>query len=182
MKIRILILLTLVTSIYSCQEKSDFLSDCECVKIDLEKGIEVTDNLDRFRVTFPNENWEPNLHTDELGNGIVGALLDGDSFKSFGVTELTKAENWMSKKEMQADIESKYNVIESGSTKINGIESLWNLVDFKNDSIPSLTLYITTEHPTENLFYTLNLSVSKDKYGKKELCELENLMRTFKTN
>jgi len=182
MKIRILILLTLVTSLYSCQEKSDFLSDCECVKIDLEKGIEVTDNLDRFQVTFPNENWKPNLHTDELGNEIVGALLDGESFKSFGVTELTKAENWMSKKEMQADIESKYNVIESGSTKINGIESLWNLVDFKNDSIPSLTLYITTEHPTENLFYTLNLSVSKDKYGKKELCELESLMRTFKTN
>lgn len=182
MKIRILILLILVTSIYSCQEKSDFLSDCECVKIDLKKGIEVTDNLDRFRVTFPNENWETYLHTDELGNGIVGAVLDGDSFKSFGVTELTKAKNWMTKKEQQADIESKYNVVESGLIKINGIESLWNLVDFKNDSIPSLTLYITTEHPTENLFYTLNLSVSKGEYGKKELCELENLMRTFKTN
>jgi len=182
MKIRILILLTLVTSIYSCQEKSDFLSDCKCVKIDLKKGIEVTDNLDRFRVTFPNENWEPNLHTDELGNGIVGAVLDGGSFKSFGVTELTKAENWMNQKEQQADIESKYNVIETGLTKINGIESLWNLVDIKNDSIPSLTLYITTEHPTENLFYTLNLSVSKGKYGKKELCELENIMRTFRTN
>ena len=182
MKTSILILLILVTSICFCQEKSDFLSDCECVKTDLKKGIEVTDNLGRFQVTFPNENWEPNLHSDEFGNGIIGAVLDGESFKSFGVTELTKAENWMTKKEQQADIESKYNVIESGLTKINGIESLWNLVDFKDNSIPSLTLFITTEHPTENLFYTLNLSVSKDKYGKKELCELENLMRAFKTN
>ena len=182
MKIRILFLLFLLALVYSCQEKSDYISDCECAKIDLKKGIEVTDNLDRFRVTFPNENWEPDIHTDELGNGIVGAVLDGNSFKSFGVTELTKAENWMNKKEQQTDIESKYNVVESGLAKINGKESLWNLVDFKNDSIPSLTLYITTEHPTENLFYILNLSVSKDKYGKKELCELENIMQTFRTN
>ncbi|NRD24246.1 hypothetical protein HNV10_13385 [Winogradskyella litoriviva] len=182
MKIRLLFLLTLATSFYSCQEKSEFISNCECVKIDFKNGIKVTDNLDRFQATFPNKNWEPYIHTDELGNGIVGVVLDGSSFKSFGVTELTKAKNWLNKKEQQADIESKYNVIESGLTKINGIESLWNLVDFKNDSIPSLTLYISTEHPTENLFYTLNLSVSKDKYGKKELCELENIMRTFHTN
>lgn len=174
-------MLILVYSVSSCQEKSDFISDCECLKIDIKKGIKVTDNLDRFHVTFPNENWEPNFHNDELGNGIVGAVLEGNSFKSFSVSELSKAENWMSKKEQQADIESKYNVIESGLTKINGIESLWNLVDFKNDSIPSFTLYIMTEHPTENLFYTLNLSVSKDKYGKKELCELENLLKTFRT-
>lgn len=181
MKTRILHLLILALFFSSCEEKSNFMSDCECVKTDVTKGIEVTDNLDRFHVVFPNENWEPNTHTDELGNGIVGTLFDRNSFKSFGVTELTKAENWMNKKEQQFDIESKYNVIESGSTKINGMESLWNLVDFNNNSVPSLTLYITTEHPTENLFYTLNLSVSKDKYGKKELCKLENLMRTFST-
>ncbi|MEP5255486.1 hypothetical protein [Winogradskyella rapida] len=142
----------------------------------------MTDNLDRFKVTYPDESWEPNLHTDNLGNGIIGVLLDGESFKSFGVTELTKAENWMNKKEQQTDIESKYNVIESGITKINGIESLWNLVDFDTDSIPSLTFYVTTEHPTKNLFYTINLSVSKDKYGKQDICELESLMKTFKTH
>ena len=182
MKIRKLILLTLVLYITSCQEKSNFFSDCKCKKFEVTKGIEVTDNLDRFKIVFPNEDWKPEIQTDEIGNRIFGVIVDEDSYKSFGVLELTKAENWKNKMQQQADIESKFNVIESGLTEINGMESLWNLVDFKNDTIPSLTLYITTEHPTKNLFYTLDLSVSIDKYGKKELCELENLMKTFKTN
>jgi hypothetical protein len=148
--------------------------------MDLENGIVITDDSDRFQVTFPNKNWQPQTYGDEFSNGIVGAILSENSFKSFKVTELLKVKNWKNKEEQQAYIESKYNVIESGLTKINGIESLWNLVDFKNDSIPSLTLYITTEHPTENLFYTLGISVSKDKYGKKELCELEDIIKTFR--
>lgn len=39
MKIRILFLLILVHSFYSCQKKSEFISDCECDKINFKKGL-----------------------------------------------------------------------------------------------------------------------------------------------
>lgn len=182
MKIRRLPILLLLLLLGSCHGSSDFLANCSCTKIDLSTSIDVDDNLNRFKIKFPTEQWEPYLHTNELGNGVVGVIFDGESFKAFGVTELIKVDDWKSRKEAQIDIESKYNVIEKGTTVINGMDSYWNLVDFDKDSIPSLTLYITTEHPSKDWFYTLNLSVSKDKYGKKELCELENLMYTFKTH
>ncbi len=157
------------------------MTDCHCEKIDLANGVEIDDNLGRFSFNVPNSNWVPYFHTNDIGNGVVCGFLDGESFKTFSITELTKDENWMSRQDMQADIESKYNVIESGSIVINKQESLWNLVDFNKDSIPSLALFVTTEHPVENWFYTINLSVSKDKYGKKEICELENSILSFRT-
>ncbi|MFC4635530.1 hypothetical protein ACFO3O_16590 [Dokdonia ponticola] len=101
---RKLLLLAFILTMTSCLEKSEFFSDCACKKNGLSKGIEVTDNLDRFTVILPNENWKAYLHTDELGNGFVGAVLDKNSFKTFGVTELTKAEDWMNKEQQRVEI------------------------------------------------------------------------------
>jgi hypothetical protein len=181
MKFQKLILLNIVVLILACKSKSDYLDNCNCNKPSFKEGVEISDNFNRYTIKFPNKDWEPFAHNNEWGLGIVGALIDGESFKSFGVIELQKENNWKNFEQQQAEIVAKYNVVESGLTEINGMKSFWNLVDFKNDSIPMLTLYITTEHPTENLFYTLSLSVSKDKYGKKELCELEDLLKTFNT-
>jgi len=181
MNFKIFSFLVIVIILCSCQEESDFLSDCKCYKKDFKRGIKVTDNLDRYQIVVPNENWNPTTVTDELGNGIDAAILEGKSYKYFGVNEIKKDNDWESLKKQQAEYKSDTNVIESGFININGQESLWNLVDYNTDSIPKLTLYVTTEHPIENSFYTLNLSVSKNKYGKKELCELENLLKLFNT-
>ncbi|AWH72941.1 hypothetical protein DCS32_01810 [Dokdonia sp. Dokd-P16] len=148
----------------------------------MKKGIRVDDNIGRFSFEVPNEDWAPYFHKDYLGNGVTVGLVDGDNFKTFSVIELTKAENWLSKENTQTDIEANFNIIESGRIVVNGQESLWNLADFNTDSVQSLSLYVTVEYPTENWFYTLNLSVSTDEYGKKDLCELENLILSFRTN
>lgn len=182
MKIVPFSLLVVCFLIISCQEKSAFLTNCLCKQIDVKEGIRVDDNIGRFSFEVPNEDWVPYFHTDHLSNGVTVGLIDGDNFKTFSITELTKAENWKSKENTQADVEANFNIIESGRIVVDGQESLWNLVDFNTDSIPSLSLYVTVEHPTENWFYTLNLSVSTDKYGKKDLCELENLILSFRTN
>lgn len=181
MTVRKVSFIILVLTISACKVKSDYFTNCECEKIRVDDEVEITDNFERYSIKFPNEEWLPYAHNNKLGDGIVGGIFKDDSFKIFGVVEMRKADDWKSIEEQQAEIAAKYNVIESGLTKVNGVSSYWNLVEEINESIPTLTLYITTEHPTENLFYTLNLSVSQNEFGKKELCELENLLQTFKT-
>ncbi|WP_164510894.1 hypothetical protein [Nonlabens xiamenensis] len=88
-----------------------------------DDGIEVIDNTGRYSVKFPNEEWQPYAHNNELGDGIVGGVFSNESVKLFGVIELTKADDWQNHKQQQKEIESKYNVVESGLTSINGIES-----------------------------------------------------------
>mgnify|MGYP005992155049 FL=1 len=86
----------------------------------------------------------------------------------------------MNLEEQQKDVESKYDVLDNGITDIFEKKAIWNLVEEKFDTIPIIGLYVTVEHPTDDLFYTLNLAVSKNRYGKKELCELENIIKSFK--
>ena len=73
-------------------------------------------------------------------------------------------------------------IIESGITDVFEKKAIWNLVEEKFDTIPIIGLYVTVEHPSKDLFYTVNLAVSKNKYGKREICELENIIKSFKMN
>lgn len=174
-----LLIFIFLISLNSCQEKSSFISNCSCNKIEVENGITISDSLNRYKITYPNNKWMPAKSMDELGNRIEGVVFEENSFRYFGVNELPKNDKWQSQKEQQKEIESKFNVIESGKILLNGKESLWNFVDEENDSVPTWTLYLITEHPSKNLFYTLNLALSKDKYDKVNVCELENLVNSF---
>ncbi|TXD80860.1 hypothetical protein ESY86_20020 [Subsaximicrobium wynnwilliamsii] len=162
----------------SCSEKSEFLEDCECEKIDLKNGIVVNGKENRYSVVLPDSSWNPEI-TDI---GLSAGTFDDSSFKYFGINEMGKAKPWMSLDEQQKDVERKYDVIESGVSDMLQKKSIWNLVEEKFNTIPIIGLYVTVEHPTDDLFYTVNLAVSKNKYGKKELCELENIIKSFKMN
>ncbi len=162
----------------SCSEKSEFLNDCECEKIDLKNGITVNGKENRYSIVLPNNSWEPEV----ANNGISAGIFGENAFKYFGITEMRKAKPWMTLEEQQKDVESKYNVIESGITNVFEKKAIWNLVEEKFDTIPIVGLYVTVEHPKNDLFYTVNLAVSKNKYGKKEICELENIIKSFKMN
>ncbi|GER61056.1 hypothetical protein ULMA_31640 [Patiriisocius marinus] len=162
----------------SCSEKSEFLNDCECEKIDLKNGITVNGKENRYSIVLPNNSWEPEV----ANNGISAGTFGENAFKYFGITEMRKAKPWMTLEEQQKDVESKYNVIESGITNVFEKKAIWNLVEEKFDTIPIVGLYVTVEHPKNDLFYTVNLAVSKNKYGKKEICELENIIKSFKMN
>jgi hypothetical protein len=162
----------------SCSEKSEFLKDCKCEKIDLKSKLTVFGMENRYSIVLPDKSWKPEI-TD---SGISAGVSEGNAFKYFGITEMRKAKPWMSLEEQQKDIESKYEVIESGITEVLEMKANWNLVEEKYDTIPIIGLYVTVEHPTDDLFYTFNLAVSKNKYGKKEICELENIIKSFKLN
>jgi len=142
----------------SCYEKSEFLNDCECEKIDLKSDVTLFGIENRYSVALPDNSWEPEI-TD---NGISAGIFEGNAFKYFGITEMGKAKPWMTLEEQQKDVENKYEVIESGITDLFEKKAIWNLVEEKFDTIPTIGLYLTVEHPTNDLFYTLGLSVSKE--------------------
>jgi hypothetical protein len=178
MKNKITLLIIGFLILISCSEKSEFLADCKCEKIDLNNGIVVKGTENRYSVILPDSSWNP-----EITNiGLSAGTFDDTSFKYFGINEMGKAKPWMSLEEQQKDVESKYDVIESGVSDLLQKKSIWNLVEEKFDTIPIIGLYVTVEHPTDDIFYTVNLAVSKNKYGKKELCELESIIKSFKMN
>lgn len=152
------------------------MNDCECKKDDLKSGIVVSGKENQYSIVLPDNSWSPEID----GDGISAGTFDDNAFKYFGLTEMRKAKPWMNLEEQQKDLESKYNTIESGITYLFERKAIWSLVEEKFDTTPIIGLYVTVEHPTEDLFYTLNLAVSKNKYGKEELCELENIIKSFK--
>ena len=152
------------------------MNDCECKKINLKSDVTVFGMENRYSIELPDNSWNPEI-TD---NGINAGIFEENAFKYFGIMEMKKAKPWMTLEEQQKDIESKFEVIENGVTDMFEKKAIWNLVNEKFDSIPIIVLYVTVEHPTNDLFYTLNLAVSKNKYGKRELCELENIIKSFK--
>jgi len=162
----------------SCSEKSEFMKDCECEKLDLTNGIIVNGKDNRYSIVLPDNSWEPEI----ADNGISAGTFEESAFKYFGITEMRKAEPRMTLEEQQRDVESKYDVTESGTIDLFEKKSIWYLVEEEFDTIPIIGLYVTVEHPTNDLFYTVNLAVSKNKYGKKEICELENIIKSFKMN
>jgi hypothetical protein len=178
MKNRITLLLIGLLTLISCSEKSEFLEDCNCEKIDLKNGIVVNGADNRYSVVLPDNSWNPEI--TEIG--LSASVFGDNSFKYFGINEMRKAKPWMSLEEQQKDVESRFDVIESGVSDLLQKKSIWNLVEEKFDTIPIVGLYVTVEHPTDDLFYTVNLAVSKNEYGKKELCELENIIKSFKMN
>lgn len=174
---KVLILLGLIF-LFSCSEKSEFLSDCKCRKLDLKRGLIVNGKENRYSIVLPNSSWKPEV----TNTGINAGIFKENAFKYFGISEMKKGKPWMTLEEQQKDVENKYNVIEYGITDLFEKKSIWNLVEEKYDTIPIIGLYITVEHPTNDLFYTINIAVSKNKYGKKDICELENIIKSFKMN
>ncbi|MCT4666181.1 MAG: hypothetical protein N4A45_13225 [Flavobacteriales bacterium] len=154
------------------------MNDCKCKKVDLTSGIIVNGKDNRYSVVLPDSSWKPEI----TATGISAGTYEENAFKYFGINEMRKAQPWMTLEEQQKNVESKYNVIESGITDLFEKKSIWNLVEEKVDTIPIITLYIIVEHPKNELFYTIDLSVSQNKYRKKELCELENIIKSFKMN
>ena len=101
-------------------------------------------------------------------------------FGIVGISEMKKDIPWPNKKEQQKEILNDYNVIESGEFNFKGQMCLWNLVEFSEDPLPINTLYITVEHPVENRFYTINLSVDQGANMRSRICQLESFIETFK--
>ena len=178
MKHKTIIFIIGLLVLISCSEKSEFLNDCECEKFNLKNGIIVNGKENRYSIILPDNSWELEI----VENGISAGTFGENAFKYFGVTEMRKANPWKSLEEQQKDVESKYEIIESGITDVFEKKAIWNLVEEKFDTIPIIGLYVTVEHPSKDLFYTVNLAVSKNKYGKREICELENIIKSFKMN
>lgn len=178
MNYKMLLVLTGLLSMNLSSEKSEFMKDCACEKVDLTEGLVVRGSGNRYSVTLPNTDWNPQI----IENGLNAAVFENDAFKFFGIVEMKNSQPWKTLEEQQQDIERKYDVIESGTTIMFNKKSIWNLVNEKFDTIPLKVLNVTVENTKNDLFYTLSLGVSSNNYGKKELCELESIIKSFKIN
>lgn len=164
----------------SCKEKnaSIFFEGCSCEQINLDNGITHIDTFNHFSARFPDTSW---FITKELieGNGLTGCNDSKGYFRCFAITEMEKADPWPSDEEQQQEIEEQFNVLETGSIMYKDEKCTWNLVAFDNDPTPVYSMYITVEHPSDNRFYTLNLSTEQDKNMENRICELESFLKHF---
>lgn len=131
MNYKILLVLTGLLSMILTSEKSEFMKDCTCKKVDLTKGLVLKGTVNRYSVTLPNKDWNPVI----IENGLNAALFDKDAFKFFGIVEMKNSQPKQTLDEQQQDIERKFDVIESGITMMFNKKSIWNLVQEKVDTI-----------------------------------------------
>ncbi|MEC7785198.1 MAG: hypothetical protein VYB38_17460 [Bacteroidota bacterium] len=178
MNYKIFLVLTGLLSMILTSEKSEFMKDCTCKKIDLTKGLVLKGSGNRYSVTLPNKDWNPVI----IENGLNAAVFEKEALKFFGIVEMKNSQPNQTLDEQQQDIEHNFDVIESGTTMMFNKKSIWNLVKEKVDTISLKVLYVTVENPKNELIYTLSLGVSSNRYGKKELCELETIIKSFKLN
>ncbi|MCH8904022.1 MAG: hypothetical protein IIA45_08930 [Bacteroidetes bacterium] len=179
MKGILLFIISFVLFSTACRQKSEFFDDCNCSKVKLKDAITVTDTLNHFQIEFPDRSWYHILSLDTNGNSITGGDTSLGYLRIVVVTELNDKsflKNWDIQ---QAGVESEFNVVEKGEIELYNQIVHWNLVRIDVDQRITWSLYLTVEHPREDRYYLLNLSVDDDKNARERICTLESFLETF---
>ena len=85
-KLKIILFFLLIIFV-SCKEDSKFF-ECKCEKIDISEKLKITDSLNHYQISYPDENWLPMINLDSSGSGIVVADKSLGYLRSFGVIEI----------------------------------------------------------------------------------------------
>ena len=182
----LLIFLFLVSCDKEKLSESMVFDNCSCNKGKLKNFIIINDSLKHYQISIPN-NWGP--INRELNNDING-LIVGDSsdfqqkrkFNIVSVTEFFNNDNsevnWT---EEWKSIFRHYNVIDTGTTYVNGLITRWSIVEYKSGVLDSTySHYFYFENPNNLNYYILELAIEKTDQYKKRLCELEPILESFK--
>lgn len=161
----------------SCKQQSNLFSDCSYEQAELQNWLTVKDTLGNYHIKYPDPSWMPMSNFDSNGNGITVGDTSLGYLRIFSVTELEKKINFLDWDKQQKDIESEFNVIEKGTIFYKNQDVHWNLIKFDIDNMWSL--YLTVDHPIEERFYTLNLTVEDGEDIKSRICTLESFLYGF---
>lgn len=152
-----------------------FFKNCQCEKLNFEKGIEVSDELNEFKVKLPNSNWHPVTNFDEnLGSNINGGDTNNGFLKVVSVNQI-KTMDFNLDLEIEK-LRKDFNVKEDGFVNLRGQKSYWS---YQVLDTTSMMHTINTTYIDNNKLYTISLNVYTDKSPKQKLCQLEEFINTF---
>jgi hypothetical protein len=176
-------LLVILFVVSRCQQRHEslFFEDCGCTKLNLEHGHEITDSLNLFSVTFPDDSWHPIRYVGPYGSQIIGGQLEEGNDRYFTVRASPKLDLVGStKEEAQRNSDRSYANVKTGQIEILGDSCYWNL-QYQADYFPrTYTIQVDIiEHDTE-INYSIALAAEENKNYQKRICEMESMIYSLK--
>ena len=177
-----LVFITLVTfiSCTSLNTSNVFYDDCSRSTLILSDGIEVSDTLGYFSYKMPDSSWLPTRHLEENATGLtIGDISSEGHWFLFNASHSFYTGEWDWEIE-QKNVESDFNVIETGIISLLGQERPYNIVHFLVDSPQTISFYVTVLDTLKKSNYTLNLTTDYDEDYKSRICEMKPLLESFR--
>jgi len=177
-----LVFITLVTfiSCTSLNTSTVFYDDCSRSTLILSDGIEVSDTLGYFSYKMPDSSWLPTRHLEENATGLtIGDISSEGHWFLFNASHSFYTCEWDWEIE-QKNVESDFNVIETGIISLPGQERPYNIVHFLVDSLQTISFYVTVLDTLKKSNYTLNLTIDYDEDYNSRICEMIPLLESFK--
>jgi hypothetical protein len=192
--LNLLTLLFLLTSIsYSCKDTiegikvTNYYDSCSAFNTDLGELATYKDPNNLFSIRFPY-SWDARESYSDTLYGIFAAnMLESsseieklESISAIGYQTADSLEVYAKKEIRGLKNEKGIIVKEAGKTTINGNKVIWVLFKSKGELTSKGNLVIYIKRPSSNIVFILQASVySSDNY-KKRLCNLKQLLNTFK--
>lgn len=179
MKISLLILILIVFSSCVGQNDSLFFKTCTCNKIDLSKGVLITDSLDHFQVKSPDYSWKPMRYLTSDVNGLTIGDTTAGYMETFHVQEESFSGSWNMDQE-QEEVLKHFNVEKFGDILYKGRICRWNLIHYK-DTVPEFhSLHLTYLDSINKKLYTISLTAESSPDIEERICRLESLLDQIK--
>jgi hypothetical protein len=193
-KINLLFLVFLLVILnYSCKETiegvkvTNYYDNCTAFNTDLGDLATYKDPNNLFSIRFPY-SWDVRESYSDTLYGIFAANMQ-ESSSDIENLESISAIGYQSNDSLNIYAENEIRglknekgivVKEAGKTKINGNNVIWVLFKSKGELASKANLVIYVKRPSSNIVFILQASVySSDNY-KERLCNLKQLLNTFK--
>ncbi|MDB2435691.1 hypothetical protein N9W65_01795 [Schleiferiaceae bacterium] len=177
-----LFLISLATFILCTRVNSPsvFYDDCSESTLNLSEGIVVSDTLGYFSYKLPDSSWLPQRYLGENTTGLtIGDISSEGHWFVFNASHSFYTGEWNWEVE-QKNVESDFNVIETGNISLLGQERPYNIVHFHVDSPQTISFYVTVLDTVKKSNYTLNLTTDYDEDYKSRICEMKPLLESFR--
>lgn len=184
-------LIVLIT--YSCKDTIDgikvthYYDNCSAFNTDLANLATYKDPNNLFSIRFPY-SWDVRESYSDTLYGIFAANMKESSsdienlqsISAIGYQTKDSLDIYAKNEIRGLKNEKGINVKEAGKTKINGNRVIWVLFKSKGELASKGNLVIYVKKPSSHIVFILQASVySSDNY-KEKLCNLKQLLNTFK--
>ncbi|NOX47768.1 MAG: hypothetical protein GXO89_12405 [Chlorobi bacterium] len=187
------LMFVLTTLNYSCKDTiegikvTNYYDACPAFNTDLGDLATFKDPNNLFSIRFPY-NWDVRESFSDTLYGIFGAnMLESssdieklESISAVAYQTIDSLEVYAANEIRGLKNESNIKVKQVGRTVINGNKVIWVLFKSKEELTSKGNLVIYIKKPSSNILFILQASVySSDNY-KERLCNLKQLLNTFK--
>lgn len=194
-KLILFLMLPLLVLFSSCNKTiegvklTNYYDACTISNIDFGEMATYKDPSNLFSIRFPY-SWDIRESYSDTLYGLFGANLkesSADIKKLISISAIAYQSTDSIMEYAKSEIrglksEKGIAIKEAGKTEINGQESIWVLFKSDEELATKVNLVVYIKKPGSNSIFILQASIySSDNY-KKKLCNLKQILNTFKIN